>query len=611
MRKKMTVNLSAGTIRVIDTPRAAIDKFLGGRGYAASLLFDLVPPDAKLDMLENALILSSGLLNGTPWPAASRYHLTFRSPLTGCYGYANAGGRMGPYLAYAGLDALVITGTATVPSIIVVDGISAQIESAEDLWGKTTGETEDALHKRYPEASVACIGPAGENRVLYASVMNDGGRAAGRTGGGAVFGAMNLKAVVVLKAQPASLSPEFLAETKIATKKVLASPAIANLRKWGTPFLTAIKNMIGDLPTKNHQLGQVPFIDKIDAEAFEHYKAETKGCLGCPIRCGRISVIEEGKYKCRTAGPEYETIDSLGPQCFCDDAEAIVYANMLCNELGLDTISTGAVIAFAMECHENGLLDGNGLDLSWGNCATVIKLIKMIAAREGLGDLLADGVRKAARRIGCGAEHYAMEVKGLEIPSQEGRVVKGFALAHATSNRGADHLYGLPTIDTAHLEEAGAAMLPHVMPDVMDPLDERTKPDLLVLGEHYCAVADSLGVCKFSTVETYPLYPSDLAKGLSALGYEMDAEELLRIGERIVNLERVYNTRLGLSASDDRLPTRFTEEDISVQHGQTVDQHIIEDMDGMLARYYELRGWDANGIPTSEKLNELGLDELT
>ncbi|MCK5246506.1 aldehyde ferredoxin oxidoreductase, partial [Candidatus Bipolaricaulota bacterium] len=352
MRKTMTVNLSAGTIRVIDTPRAAIDKFLGGRGYAASLLFDLVPPEAESDVPENALILSSGLLNGTPWPAASRYHLTFRSPLTGCYGYANAGGKMGPYLAYARLDALVITGRAAVPSIIVVDGNNALIDVAKDVWGKTTSETEDALHKRYPEASVACIGPAGENGVLYASVMNDGGRAAGRTGGGAVFGAMNLKAVVVLKARPASLSPEFLAETKIATKKVLASPAIPNLRKWGTPFLTAIKNMIGDLPTKNHQLGQVPFIDKIDAEAFEHYKAETKGCLGCPIRCGRISVIETGKYKCRTAGPEYETIDSFGPQCFCDDAEAIVYANMLCNELGLDTISTGAVIAFAMECHE-------------------------------------------------------------------------------------------------------------------------------------------------------------------------------------------------------------------------------------------------------------------
>jgi len=283
---------------------------------------------------------------------------------------------------------------------------------------------------------------------------------------------------------------------------------------------------------------------------------------------------------------------------------------MLCNELGMDTLSTGASIAFAMECHENGLLDGDGLDLSWGNDETVVTLIEQIAAREGLGDLLADGVRQAARAIGNGAERYAMEVKGLEIPSQEGRVAKGFGLGHATSNRGADHLYGLPTIDTAHLEEVGNAMLPHVMPDVMDPSDERTKPDLLMLGEHYCAVADSLGVCKFSTVETYPLYPSDLAKGLSALGHEMDADDLLRIGERIVNLERVYNTRLGLSASDDRLPRRFTEEFLPVQHGQTVDQHIIEDMDGMLARYYELRGWDDNGIPTSEKLKELGLDEL-
>ncbi|MCK5586955.1 aldehyde ferredoxin oxidoreductase C-terminal domain-containing protein, partial [Candidatus Bipolaricaulota bacterium] len=442
-----------------------------------------------------------------------------------------------------------------------------------------------------------------------ASVMNDGGRAAGRTGGGAVFGSKNLKAVVVLKTQPTSLSREFLAETKTATKKVLAAPAIPNLHKWGTPFLTAIKNMVGDLPTKNHQLGQVPFIDKIDAEAFEHYKVETKGCLGCPIRCGRISVIKEGKYKCRTAGPEYETIDSFGPQCYCDDTEAIIYANMLCNELGLDTISTGAAIAFAMECHENGLLDGGELDLSWGDGETVVTLIKQIAVREGLGDLLADGVRRAARKIGNGAERYAMEVKGLEIPSQEGRVAKGFALGHATSNRGADHLYGLPTIDTARLEEAGTAMLPHVMPDVMDPRDEKTKPDLLVLNEHYCAVVDSLGVCKFSTVETYPLYPSDLAKGLSALGYEMDAEDLLQIGERIVNLERLYNTRLGLSASDDRLPSRFTEELLPVQHGQEVEHHIIENMDGMLAKYYKLRGWDKNGIPTNAKLQELGLNE--
>ena len=609
MRKTVTVNLTTGTSEVAGTPRSAIETFLGGRGYAASLLYDLVPSEIGPESAENVVILSSGLLNGTPWPAASRYHLTFRSPLTGCYGYANAGGKLGPYLATAGFDALVITGKAEVPSYVVVDHDNVRIESASNVWGKTTGKTEATLGARYPEAAIASIGPAGENGVLFASVMNDGGRAAARTGGGAVFGAKNLKAVVVLKVQPASTAQGFLAEAKAATKKLLSSPFIPSLRKWGTPFITAIKNLSGDLPTKNHQLGQVPFIDKIDAEAFEHYKVETKACLGCPIRCGRISEVEEGAYRCRTAGPEYETIDSFGPQCYCEDPEAIVYANMLCNELGLDTLSAGATIAFAMECHEHELLDCDDLDLAWGEPGTVIELINRIAGREGIGDVLADGVKRAAAVLGENAVRFAMEVKGLEIPSQEGRVAKAFGLGHATSNRGADHLYGLPTIDTARLEEAGQALLPHVMPGVMDPDDERYKPDLLVLSEHYCAVADSLGVCKFSTVETYPLYPGDLARGISELGYEMDGEALLRIGERIVNLERMYNVRLGLSAADDRLPARFTEEQLPVEHGETVTYHIIEDMDAMLARYYELRGWDENGVPTSEKLRELGLED--
>jgi aldehyde:ferredoxin oxidoreductase len=610
MRNTVTVNLTTGTSEAVGTPRSAMETFLGGRGYAACLLYDLVPPEIGPESPENVLILSSGPFNGTPWPAASRYHLTFRSPLTGCYGYANAGGKLGPYLAAAGVDALVITGKAETPSTIVVDQDDVRIESASDVWGKTTGETEAILHAKHPDAAVACIGPAGENGVLFASVMNDGGRAAARTGGGAVFGTKNLKAVVVLKVRPASPAREFLDEAKAATKKLLAAPAIPDLHQWGTPFITAIKNESGDLPTKNHQLGQVPFIDKIDAEAFDHWKTETKGCLGCPIRCGRISVVETGTYRCRTAGPEYETIDSFGPQCYCDDAEAIIYANMLCNELGLDTLSTGAAIAFAMECHENGLLGEEELDLSWGNGETIAELVRRIAARRGLGDLLADGVRRAAKAIGSGASRFAMEVKGLEIPSQEGRVAKAFGLGHATSNRGADHLYALPTIDLAQLDEVGRTMLPHVMPDVMDPSDERYKADLVVLGEHYCAVADSLGVCKFSTVETYPLYPSDLARGLTALGHEMDADALLRIGERIVNLERMYNVRLGLSAADDRLPARFTEEPLPVEHGENVTYHIIEDIDAMFARYYGLRGWDANGVPTSEKLRELGLEDL-
>ncbi len=608
MRKTAYVDLSLGATEIVDTPRDRLDEFLGGRGYGASLIYDLAPPGiAPLDP-ESALILTSGLFSGTPWPAASRYHLTFRSPLTGCYGYANAGGKLGPFLAACGFDAIVVRGRAETPTHLLVGRGSVAVRPAGDLWGKTTRETEATLHERYPDAAVASIGPAGENGVRFAAVINDGGRAAARTGGGAVFGSKNLKAVVVDRVPPDRAPRAFLAEARRATERLLSAPSIQNLSRWGTPFLTAIKNEIGDLPAKNHQRGQVAFIDRIDAEALEAYKSEVKGCLGCPIRCGRISTVRGGAYACTTAGPEYETVDSLGPQCDCSDPEVILYANMLCNELGLDTLSTGAAIAFAMECHERGLLDDETLSLEWGDPETVVEVVRRISSRSGIGDLLASGVRAAAATLGGDAPRYAMEVKGLEIPSQEGRVAKSFGLGHATSNRGADHLYALPTIDTAGLEEAARMHLAHVLPDVMDPSDERHKPDLVVFSEHYCAVADSLGVCKFSTVETHPLHPEDLARGARALGVETTGDELLRAGERIVNLERMFNVRLGLSSKDDRLPSRFTEEPMPVERGGRTTLHVIEGFDEMLARYYALRGWDANGIPTRETLQGLGLE---
>ena len=604
------VDLTTRTAEIAPTDGHMLTRFLGGRGLAARLLYDLVPAGIAADDAENVVILTSGPLNGTAWPTASRYHLTFRSRLTGCYGYANAGGKLGPYLASAGFDAVIIRGKAERPAYVLAESGRLRIEPAGELWSRTTGETEAALQQRHPNAATACIGPAGERGVLYASVMNDGGRAAARTGGGAVFGGKNLKAVVVAAGPAAALPDRFLEESRRATEKALSASSLDGLRQYGTPYLTALKNVVGDLPAKNHRFGQVADVGRIDAEAFESYKERTEGCFGCPIRCGRISVVGRGRYACRTAGPEYETIDAFGPQCGCDDPEAIVYANMLCNELGLDTLSTGAAIAFAMECHEHGLLDGDDLDLAWGARATVIELIRRIADREGIGNLLADGVRRAATALGEGASRFAMEVKGLEIPSQEGRVAKAFGLGHATSNRGADHLYGLPTIDAAGLENVGSTWLPHAMPEVMDPDDESYKPDLLVLSEHYCAVADSLGVCKFSTVESWALDPADLARALSALGIDICPDDLLRAGERIVNLERMYNVRLGLSAADDRLPSRFTEEPLPVRHGEQVAEHRIEDFPAMLARYYDLRGWDENGVPTAGKLRGLGLDEL-
>ena len=605
-RKTCYVDLSARTVELVDTPTEMIGSYLGGRGYAASILYDLVGKEVEPESQESAVILSSGLFSGTPWPAAARYHLTFRSPLTGIYGYANAGGKLGPYLATCGFDAIVVQGRAESPVYLLVDKRSIRIESAKELWGKTTGETEALLHAKHPDAAVASIGPAGENGVLFASVMNDGGRAAARTGGGAVFGSKNLKAVVVIQNRPEPSPKEFLIETRAASRKILAHPATASYHRWGTPILVDVKNYVGDLPTKNMQLGQVPFVDRINAESLERYKEKTEGCLGCPIRCARVSRIDEGRYRCRTAGPEYETVDAFGGKCYCSEPQVIIYANFLCNELGMDTLSTGAAIAFAMECHEKGLLDRDDVDLSWGNSETIITLINQIARSEGLGALLAQGTRRAAAEIGGEAYRYAMQVKGLEIPSQEPRVAKGFGLGHATSNRGADHLYALPTIDVAHLEQVGNDLLPETMPDLLDTDNERYKPDLVEFSERYCAVVDSLGVCKFSTVENYQLYPEDLVRGVSALGWRITTDQLLQIGERIINLERMYNVRLGLSAKDDRLPPRFTDEPLPVQHGGITIMHKINDFDEMLRRYYELRGWDENGIPTNEKLRELG-----
>jgi len=421
--------------------------------------------------------------------------------------------------------------------------------------------------------------------------------------------------VVVLRNRPQLSPKEFRDQVRAATKKILASPATAEYHRWGTPILVNIKNDnikndVGDLPTKNMQLGQVPFVDRINAEALERFKEKTEGCLGCPIRCARVSRTDDGKYRCRTAGPEYETIDAFGGKCYCSDPQVIIYANFLCNELGMDTLSTGAAIAFAMECHEKGLLHSDELDLAWGNGETIITLINQIAKREGLGALLSQGTRRAAAEIGGEAYRYAMQVKGLEIPSQEPRVAKGFGLGHATSNRGADHLYALPTIDVACLEQVGRDLLPDTMPDLLDTDNERYKPDLVEFSERYCAIVDSLGVCKFSTVENYQLYPEDLARGINALGWKITVDDLLQIGERIINLERMYNVRLGLSTSDDRLPARFTDEPLPVQHSGITIMHKINDFDEMLGRYYELRGWDENGIPTDEKLHELGLDRL-
>jgi aldehyde:ferredoxin oxidoreductase len=322
-------------------------------------------------------------------------------------------------------------------------------------------------------------------------------------------------------------------------------------------------------------------------------------------------------------GPEYETTNALGPMCWVSDPEAILYANRLCNEYGLDTISTGVTVAFALELREKGIIaDEPDLPLEWGSPAALHGLIERIALRRGIGDVLAEGTRRAAQAIGGGAERYAMQVKGLELPRQEPRFAKGFGLGHATSNRGADHLYGLPAIDLASAWDVAKRLFPaEIVPELMDPANEKYKPDMVVYGEHFCAVTDALGICKFSTIEEYALFPEDLAPGVAALwGRPVTGADLLAVGERIVNLERLYNVRQGLSRADDRLPARFTtepaplywyEEDPAtgemVRSEAPIRHGLLHDFDAMLDRYYDLRGWTRDGLPTPETLTRVGL----
>lgn len=621
------IDLSAGTTQVAPLDRGMARRFLGGRGIGAALLCRHVADPAAPLAPSNPLIFSVGPLTGTPWPTGARSHVTFHSPLTGIYGYANGGGFFGAALRRAGYAALVITGRAAEPITLEVTPQAIHIRPAAHLWGQGTYATHNALATA--GARVACIGPAGENRVRLAAIINDGGRAMARCGGGAVMGSKHLKAVVVRGRIDLALPERFVQEARRAVKQVRNHPHVEGLRQWGTVGLVAAKNQSGDLPAYNHQQGQVPWVERIDAQAIARYTHKTKGCFACPIRCARVSRVKSGPHATDLEGPEYETLDALGPMCGIDDPEVIIHANRVCNDLGMDTISTGTVIAFAMECRQRGLLDdGDGaadIALEWGNAETMLDVLHAIARRRGLGDLLAEGSRRAAERIGRDAPRYAMQVKGMELPRQEPRIAKGFGLGHATANRGADHLYALPTIDLAGNLEAAERLFPgEIVPQLMDTDDETYKPDLVIFSEHYSAVSDALGVCKFTTTETFALYPEDIARGLGALwGEPISGEQLLMAGERIVNLERFYNVRLGLSRADDRLPDRFISQPLEVYtfereaegtvrpSSQPVHVGRLRDFEAMLDRYYRLRGWDERGRPTQETLERLELDEWT
>ncbi|KUO50099.1 MAG: hypothetical protein APF76_06435 [Desulfitibacter sp. BRH_c19] len=615
------INLTDRTYRLEETPSKELHRFIGSRGYAAKILYDNVGPKIEPLSPENFLIFSPGPLTGTPWPSSARYTVTAKSPLTGIYGYANSSGHFGPEMRKAGYDAVVFTGKAENPTVVWIEDDKIEFINGDRYWGMTTSVVEKALRERFEGSKVACIGPAGENLVKISSVINDYGRAAARCGLGAVMGSKNLKAVVVKGKQKVSIPPEFKKVALKCMKQVKDHPGSAGLREWGTALLMDPKNVVGDQPTRNHQQAQFEGNLGVNAKALKEYVQKNMACFACPIRCSRYSRVSHGDFACETEGPEYETINALGPLLGNRNIESVIYGNLLCNEMGIDTISTGVVIAFAMECRERGLLTNESLTLEWGNEKEIMELIRMISYRRGIGNLLAEGVKRASEEIGGGAEDLAMHVKGMEMPRQEPRIVKGFGLAHAVANRGADHLYALPTIDLAGHVEVAKKYFSDIFPEIMDIGMEKHKGRMLKFTEAFNAISDSVGICKFSTTENYCLYPEDISEGLSALGQKYTPDELMKAGERVVNLERMYNVRLGLDRKADQLPKRFLKEGISVhkmvsEDGITLERKEVMKKDltiklqEMLDEYYCVRGWDINGIPTVDKLEELDLEDM-
>jgi aldehyde:ferredoxin oxidoreductase len=588
-------------------------KYIGGAGLASRYFYDETPAGANAYGPENQLIFMTGPLTGTASPSASRYSVVARSPLTGMWGQANSGGSFGPALKRSGYDGIIFEGIAPEPVYLaIVDG-TAELRPAGDLWGRSVPETDDALQEIAEQTvTVATIGPAGENRVRFAAIMNNKHRAAGRCGLGAVMGAKRLKAIACAGAQPIDLAEPKTFHQKARRQYDLLDESILKVgfEAYGTNMVSDMVNVRGGYPTNNWQFGEFEEIDAVGAQGLtDSVFVEGVKCFACPVACGRGTEIREGKWQGRRGeGPEYESANSLGAMCGVSNMNAITMANYLCNEFGLDTISTGATIAFAMECYQRGILTGEqtgGLALTFGDGDLVVELVEKIARREGIGDLLAEGSRAVAERLGHDSIQFAMQVKGLELPAYDPRAAKITGLGYVTANRGGDHITGYvqgPTfIDVPFLLIEDSSIGD---PFVADP--EET-PVLIEL-ENALTVMDAVGGCKFMGIL---LTAEDIAALIAAAtGWNFDEAEFRRCGERIYNLNRACCVREGITSAQDQLPGRLMEEPLPTgpAAGMVIDRDTLAMMKDA---YYRVRGWDPDsGIPTPEKLHELDLDFL-
>lgn len=603
----LKVDLERREITEERTAGEDVHTWLLGSGLAAHLLHQALTP--ARDPLDPAspLLVFNGLLTGTCAPAAARTSWCGRSPLTSMWCESNVGGHWGTELRRTGFDGLVITGRAPSPVYLWIHDGLAEIRDAAHLWGAGTFETHDRLRRETDSnAQVACIGPAGENLVHLAGVMAGGqahNRAVGRGGMGALMGSKHLKAVVVRgHARPVYADPaRFRAAARAAN--ALIRRQSEGLALVGTAGGIPGAEHFGDLPLKNWREGSWPEgASAISGRTIRQaYRVRDTFCFACPVGCGKAIEVKEGPYAgTRGEGPEYETLAGFGGNLLIDDLPALLAINTLCNRLGLDTISTSAVIAFATEATERGLIspdEAGGLRLAWGEPEPVLALVEQIACRKGLGALLADGVRAAAARLGPEAQGFALHVKGLELPYHDPRAFVDMALNYATANRGACHLESASYWRGYGVKWPGWQETPHDR----FASDEMTV-QMLVTFQNFVATYNPLGLCKFMIKGGMdPARTVELVN--AATGWEWSADDLVRAGERLFNLKRLINLQFGVTRADDTLPRRFLAE----PRPSGTAAGVLPDLGKMLPLYYELRGWDAEGKPTRERLKALEL----
>ncbi len=613
--QRLKVYLTEGKIVKEPLPEELRLNFLGGRGINSKTLFDELKPGIDPLSPDTIFIVGVGPLNGTAAPTSGRWTVTAKSPLTGGLGDGNGGGDFASELKFAGYDQIVFYGRSPKPVYLWINNDHVELRDASHLWGKTNGETNKLLWEELGdrEVRVLSIGPAGENLVRLAKVFSNMTRSGGKGGTGAVMGSKNLKAVAVRGTGSVKIAKpkEFFKAIKHIYEKQMASPVQQEFREAGTMEALTRHNTARGLITRNAQSGYFEGAEKFSSEAFHsQFESKHRGCAACPISCSHYYRVKEGPYACHGESNEFGTTYPFGPKCGIDNFAAILKMDVICDQLGLDTHSTGATVSFAMHCWQEGLLtakDTDNIDLSWGNADAVIQLLPKIAYRQGFGNLLAEGSFRASKHI-KGSEVCLVEVKGQEIGGQYPGPGYTFAawLAVATATRGADHNRGLggAAIDFPRLKEILGSEAHERL--TREPRSIEGRGVQVALDQHLYAFINSIEVCK-RTLDGRggPIRDELLAELVPAVtGVEMSSDDFMKIGERITNVEKAFNIREGMGRKDDTLPKSFLVERETPWGTEGISEDKLQ---AMLDEYYQFRGWDHEGIPTKQKLEELGL----